>query len=145
MRWKAYASRPDCRLQTLLPPPDLTTSSRASYYLYNSLRLPPELPATFRASCLLPPSLRPSSEPLTALEVAKGCCGGSRRLRKQLVRSFGGGRELWRRSRAVEEVRDSGEGRSIPCQGCYLDFQYCGSHPEALPLLRRLSGDIPIP
>jgi hypothetical protein len=25
------------RLQTLLPPPDLVTASRASYYLYNGL------------------------------------------------------------------------------------------------------------
>jgi hypothetical protein len=38
------------RLQTLLPPPELPATSRASYYLY-SLQSRPQLTAVSRASC----------------------------------------------------------------------------------------------
>src|SRR6266487_4303189 len=39
-----------------------------------------------------------------ALEMVKGCCGGSRRLWRQLVRSFEDGRKLWRSQEALEAV-----------------------------------------
>jgi hypothetical protein len=46
--------------------------------------------------------------------VVKDCCGGSRRLRKQPVRSSGGGRKLYRWSKVVVEVAgSSGGGREL--------------------------------